>query len=438
MRGFRKKLSIPGLLKTVRQAFKRVTEPTPSRRTRHWSIGDCLHTGLALFGFKYSSLLHFDQTLRDPDDPVPRQNMCQLYGLDKVPSDTYLRERLDGVEPNQLRPAFNAIFTSLQRGKALEDFQYLGGHYLLSIDGTGMLSSPSIHCDGCCETTHSNGTTTYHHPMIGAVLVHPDHKHVIPFAPEPIQREDGATKNDCERNAVKRLLVKIRHEHPHLPLIVIEDGLASNGPHIKLLQELGIHFILGAKPGDHKLLCRWVDHDPHTQTHEYTDDQGIIHRFRYLNNVPLNASHVDCLVNFLEYEEFNPHTGKTQRFSWVTDFTMTTDNVYDIMRGGRARWKVENEAFNNLKNQGYCFEHSFGHGQKHLVAVWAYLIFLAFLIDQVQGLCCHLFKLAMQHMKRPKYFWERLRCYLLTHIIESWEGLWVAIRSPPTMKGLGG
>ena len=60
------------------------------------------------------------------------------------------------------------------------------------------------------------------------------------------------------------------------------------------------------------------------------------------------------------------------------------------MCAGRARWKIENETFNTLKNQGYCFEHNFGHGEKNLSTVFAFLMMLAFLIDQIQQRCCKL------------------------------------------------
>ena len=77
---------------------------------------------------------------------------------------------------------------------------------------------------------HKSGVVTYEHQMFGAVIVHPELEEVIPLAPEPIQKQDGSSKNDCERNAARRLLAKIRCEHPHLKLIVVKDGLASNGP----------------------------------------------------------------------------------------------------------------------------------------------------------------------------------------------------------------
>ena len=44
----------------------------------------------------------------------------------------------------------------------------------------------------------------------------------------------------------------------------------------------------------------------------------------------------------------------------------TTDNIVQLVRAGRARWKIEDEAFNTLKNQGYHLKHNFGHGDRHL------------------------------------------------------------------------
>jgi len=75
--------------------------------------------------------------------------------------------------------------------------------------------------------------------------VHPDSPVVIPLAPEPIIKQDGETKNDCERNAAKRFLARVRQDHPDLPLIIVEDALSSNAPHIRELQKHHLRFILG-------------------------------------------------------------------------------------------------------------------------------------------------------------------------------------------------
>ena len=117
---------------------------------------------------------------------------------------------------------------------------------------------------------------------------------------------------------------------------------------------------------------------------------GVVHRFRFVNDVPLNASRADVRVNFIEYWEIGQD--QVQHFSWVTDLRVSKRNVYKLMRGGRARWKIENETFNTLKNQGYHFEHNYGHGEQHLSVVFAMVMMLAFLVDQTQQLCCALFR----------------------------------------------
>ena len=152
-----------------------------------------------------------------------------------------------GVE--YIEPSFKNIFRKLQRGKVLEPMIFMNRCYLISIDGTGYFSSNKIHCDSCCTKTNSRtGEITYQHQMLGAAIVHPDIKEVIPLAPEPIIKQDGESKNDSERNASKRFLEKLRKTHPHLHLIVIEDGLSSNAPHIRELKKRDLRMNLIVPP----------------------------------------------------------------------------------------------------------------------------------------------------------------------------------------------
>ena len=417
----RKQLSAPGLLGSVRRCFQSIKDAKDSRAL---TLADCLMSGLAVFSLKYPSLLQFDR--QQNEEALVRKNLRALYGVEQAPSDTWLRQRLDEVNPVLLRKVFTKLFAHLQRGKGLEGFDYLDGHYLLSVDGTGYFSSSKVHCANCCEKHHRDGRVTYYHQMLCGVLVHPDHSEVFPFAPEPIMQADGSNKNDCERNASTRFLKQLKREHPHLKLLVVEDGLASNGPHIKLLKSLNYSFILGAKESDHGFLFDWVEPTKETRTVEQTDELGVHRRFRYVNGVPLNDSHFELEVNFLEVWETSAN-GKTRHFSWVSDLLLSDDNLIQIMRGARARWKIENETFNTLKNQGYHFEHNFGHGNKHLSAVFASLMLLAFLIDQIQQRCCPLFRQAQQKKKSKVNLWESLRGLFLNHLIPHWEALLCAM-----------
>jgi len=385
-------------------------------------LADALMAAFAMFSLKAPSLLAFDKHRAEG-------NLKTIYGIARAPCDTRMRERLDPVAPESLRPSFTLIFRQLQRGKALEPMVFLDGHYLVALDGTGYFSSPTIHCDSCLHKEHRNGSVTYYHQMLGAAIIHPDFREVIPLMPEPIVKQDGTTKNDCERNAAKRFIAKLRQDHPHLKFIITEDALSSNAPHIETLHDSGCHYILGVKEGDHTYLFQQVEAADDAGGVSYYERHdraaGLVHRFRFVNDMPLNGSRKDVRVNFIEYWE----VGQTQvqHFSWVTDLRVNRRNVYKLMRGGRARWKIENETFNTLKNQGYNFEHNYGHGEKNLSVVFAMLMLLAFLVDQTQQLCCNLFRAVWAKLGSKRQLWESMRSLFYTYALPSMRQLLEAL-----------
>src|SRR6266852_170850 len=415
----RKHLSADALFGWVRNSFATI----PDHRSDDAGIAltDALMSAFAMFSLKSPSLLAFDQQRVEG-------NLATIYGIQRAPCDTYMRETLDPVSPEALRPSFKSVFRQLQRGKALEAMLLLDGHYLVALDGTGYFASPTIHCASCLQKVHRNGSITYYHQMLGAAIIHPDCHTVIPLMPEPIVKQDGTEKNDCERNAAKRLIVKLRQDHPHLKLIVTEDSLSSNAPHIQVLQDHKLHYILGVKEGDHASLFEHVAAAEQAGRVTYYDrddsETGVRHRFRFVSDMPLNEANVDLRVNFLECWEWDGD--QVQHFSWVTDLRVTKGTVYQLMRGGRARWRIENETFNTLKNQGYHFEHNFGHGYQHLSVVFAVLMLLAFLVDQVQQMCCPLFQAVWAKLGSKRRLWERMRALFYDYALESMRHLFEA------------
>ena len=417
----RRHLSADALYALLRSAFRGI--PDHRARGSPISMVDALMSAFAMFALKDPSLLAFDERRHD-------QNLRNLFGIQRGPCDTQLREILDPVDPEQLRPAFGSIFREAQRGKGLKKLRFYQGCYLLLLDGTGYFSSHHIHCDSCLTKVNSDtGEVTYQHQLLGAVLAHPDHKEVIPFAPEPIVQQDGSTKNDCERNASKRLLRKIRREHPRLKLIVVEDGLASNGPHVRELMDLGMHFLLGAKPGDHAFLFEQVTAacDEGRLTALSWKEGDVRCQIFFVNKVPLNAENQDLLVNFLHYVESGPDGEIQKLFSWITDLRIRRSNAPLLVRAGRARWKIENETFNTLKNQGYRYEHNYGHGHQHLSVVFAMLMMLAFLVDQMQQLCCPLFRAVWTKVKSKRALWDNLRSHFRHFCFQSMKHLYEVI-----------
>lgn len=502
----RKHLSAKGMLGLVREKFKDINCPRTlkKRSANPIELVDCLMSGLAIFGMKFPSLLQFEE--QSKEGGITKRNLRTLYQVGQIPSDTYLRERLDEVNPREVRKIFKVLFAQVQRGKVLEDYTYMDGHYLLPMDGTSFFSSPTIHCENCCvkqrnrpklvyakniptegnkfkpytyilvermhvgwglfyvneshemveiglqnlpglrsylivrtrrelesprvrkiiEAYHNERygrAVTYYHNMMCAAIVHPDTKIVLPFAPEPILKTDGTTKNDCEQNATKRLIADIRREHPHLKLIAVQDALGATSTNLMEFKFADMRFIVGLKPDNHGYLFNLV-HAAECQTYQHKTDDGKTHRYRYLNQVPLNKTGFE--INFLEYWETDKN-GEVQHFSWVTDIPITDDNAYQLMRGGRTNWKLENNVFNTLKNQGYHFSHNFGHGYQYLSSVLGLLMMLAFFIDQIQEYCCDQFKGARKKFRTRIGLWQKMRGLFLNYAIANWEDLYNAI-----------
>jgi len=221
------------------------------------------------------------------------------------------------------------------------------------------------------------------------------------------------------------LVVTLRQDHPHLKCIVTEDSLSANAPHIETLHHHDLHYILGGKEGDQSFLFQQRQAAEHAGrvTHYARHDRaaGVLHRFRFVNDVPRNASNVDVRVNVIAYWEIG--AGKVQHCSWVTDLRVSTRNVFHLMRGGRARWKIANEPFNTLKNQGDNVEHNYGHGEQHLSVVFAMLLMLAFVVDQTQQLCGALFRAVWAKLGSKRLLWERMRALFYAYALQSMRQL---------------
>lgn len=423
---FHKDLSIPGLLSLIRNYF--ATLPDARKKGVTISQVDVIMSAFAMFHLKYSSLLKFDE---ERTTQRIKHNLNTLYGVKESPCDTYMREVIDPLDPIKFKFPFSLIIHKVEKNGFLKDYKYLDDYYIVSIDATGLYSSKKVCCPDCCIKNHSNGEIEYYHQMLIAVIVHPDKKTVFPVAPQAIIKEINAAKNDCELNATKRLLTDIKKDYPKFKFLAVLDSLASKAPHINLLKSLGYSYIIGVKEGDHQYLfnqvqehiCAGTDNELEYYDAELKRTRG----FRFINDLSLNKSNEDLLVNFLEYWEINETGKEVIYFTWVTDIFLKKENVFAIMRAGRARWKIENETFNTMKNLDYNLEHNYGHGKHHLSTLFPMLMMLAFLIDQVQECCCPLFQEAKNTFTTKVYLWGKMLSLFLEFLIEDWESFYLSI-----------
>ena len=428
----KKHLSFSALRNVLSDQFNQIADARQSGKVR-FELHDCLMSGFAMMLFQDPSLCDFQRRLCEV---YQKSNLHSIFAVSDIPKDSQMRDLLDEVTPGDLEPAFATLLNLLQRGKHLEPYRVLGNRYLVPIDGSEYFSSQHIHCPGCL-TQKKNSRVRYHHNIVQAVIVHPDMKQVLPLAPEEITNRDGTEKQDCEINAAKRLLVKLRKAHPKLPFIIGGDGLFSKQPFINACKQQGMSFILVAKPADHKVLFEYVEEIAamgEADTLELVDIKKRRHRYRWVNQVPINGSEKADDVNFFDYQMIVGDK-VTYRNSWVTDISANADNIVELVKAGRCRWKIENETFNTLKNQGYHIEHNFGHGKKHLSMVFFLLNLLAFYVHQILDLTDRFYqRLRYEKFTSRKEFWNQLRCTFRILLFRNWEHMFEYLLDPPPLQ----
>lgn len=401
----KKHLGPQALRDSLSTRFHALSDTRQGAKTHH-SLHDVCMSAFAMMFFEDSSLLEFQRRM---EDEAHANNLKTLFCVSSIPKDTCMGEALDAVDPEDLAPLFDDFFRPLQRGKHLEQYQVLG-RYLVSLDGSEYFSSEKISCPGCLLRDKGK---RYSHQIVQAALMKPGVRQVIPLAPEEVRNTDGSKKQDCEINAGKRLLVRIRASHPKLPLVIVGDSLYSKQPTIEAMRDLRMDDILVAKPDDHKKLTEWVDEMRLLKetTLRRIKDKDSTRIYAWIADVPLNDNKKAPLVNYLDYRiERDGRT--TSHNTWATNLTITHDNVAELAEAARARWKIENEVFNTLKNQGYHIEHNFGHGMKHLSFNFFLLNLLAFFMHQIFELTYDVYQKLRIKFGARKSLWDHLRAAL--------------------------
>jgi hypothetical protein len=378
--------------------------------------------GLSAFSIFFMGSPSFLAHQRALAEGYGRSNCETLFAMSAIPSDNYIRLMLDGAAP----AAFDGLFfKAIEAAGPPTPFQCLNGRMLIALDGTQHFCSRKIKCRQCSTRRRSDGGTEYFHTFLGATLVAPGHKQVLPLPPEFIVPRDGAEKQDCERNAAKRWLARHSAAVGHLRPVYLGDDLFACQPIIAAIQDAGGNFILTCKPASHQTITEYL-HGAELQEHRQTickHGKRTTTVYRWLSAVPLRATEDAIAVNWFSIEIFNDKGKRTYHNSFVTDLAVSADTVAELAACGRARWKIENETFNVLKTGGYNLEHSFGHGKETLANVLVALNLLAFAFHTAAYLAALAWRAAVI-ARGPKYrFFEHLRTITTYVLFQDWDHL---------------
>ena len=401
--------------------------PDPRRgRNRRYAMRDVAMAALSVFLMQSPSFLARQRALAEGG---ARSNAHTLFGLSRIPCDNHIRQILDGVPAERFDGQFHALVEDLDARGALRPMRRLDGRALVALDGTEFFRSRNIRCDNCSTRKRGDGGTEHFHQMLAATVVAPGNARALPLPPEFVRPRDGAAKQDCERQAVKRWLRRHGARCAALRPVYLGDDLHACQPVCQAMLDAGGDFLLTCKPASHKTLYEYLDgiRPPTRRATSGAGSRRRVHRYRWMADLPIRDGDDALRVNWLEIVSARPGGKVTYRGAFVTSLPVDRDNVAELADCARARWKIENETFNVLKRHGYHLEHNFGHGKDTLASVLVVLNLLAFALHTACELAESLWRRARERLGTRARLFEHLRTVTEYRVFPDWNALMVLL-----------
>ena len=414
---------------TLRAILTNVFGQLPDTRRGENTQYTVCEAALGAFGVFFMQSPSFLAYQRDMQRRKGCNNAQSLFGVAHIPSDPQIRNLLDPIAPLHLGAGFWTILERLMEDKALAaSFDFDGG-WLCSLDGTQYFGSATIHCVHCTVTQRGEATH-YAHTVLIPVLAKPGKTEVLVLEPEFITPQDGADRQDCERNAARRWVIRNATHFTGRRVTILADDLHCNQPFCELLLDQHLDFIMTCKPDSHPTLYEEValltKLGAVSQREERVwSGQGHQHwTYRFVEHVPLREPPQALHVNWVELTIVREATGEVlYHNAFVTNHALTEHTIRSTVTAGRARWKVENEGHNVLKNHGYHLEHNYGHGQQYLSRVLVMLALLAFLCHTVLQLHDRAYQRLRAELGTRRTFFNDIRALTRYLFFASWEHL---------------
>ena len=423
-----KPIKMGRIIERFRESWLTLTDVRKGNNSQKYTMTDGALAAFSVFFTQSSSFLSFQ---RDMEQKKQNSNAKTLFKMEQIPSDQQIRNLLDPVSPTEIHSDYWWVVDELAAAGHLDSYRCLQGTLMIAMDGVTYHSSTQIRCKDCQQRRDSQGTVHYYHSAIAPVIVKPDCPHVLSLPPECIVPQDGHEKQDCERAASKRWLQQHSARFAPRSATYLGDDLYANQPLCELIdQTYQQYFIFVCKPDSHATLYQEVallEKSGGVTTHQVRRWNGRHHElwtYRLASRVPLRSGGDALYVNWCELHITHAKTGDSiYHNAWVTNHSLSVDNVAEVSSMGRTRWKVENENINVLKNQGYHLEHNFGHGARHLANSLFTLNLLAFLVHTTLHIANHEYRLLRETLAVRRTFFHDFRALTRYLLFDSWQHL---------------
>ena len=301
------------------------------------------------------------QLKKESETDVFLANLLSLSGTSEesvaVPDTlNYLMERLNVDELESLK--VKAV-KRLIKERRFDPFRFNGG-LRVAIDGTRLYSFNHQHCEHCLKQEHKDKPTTWSHDMLEAKLVC-ENGLAISLLSEPVQNEsEKYDKQDCELKAFYRLAKRLRTTYPRTSLCLLLDGLYACEEGLRICGENHWSYFIVLKKGSIPTLYKRVmeERNAHPENSlEAVSNAGMTQKLSWVTYVKYRSMyfHVVICEEGVEGEE----QGKT--WVWITDAEPCAGNINELVnKGGRQRWKIENQGFKEQKRDDFELEHLYG------------------------------------------------------------------------------
>lgn len=328
-----------------------------------------------------------------------RSNYKSLLGL-RVPHMDTVDTVLERIPPEHLGKLLHHLVKILLKKRVFHKFKLLNDHFTVAIDGTGIFTFDKEPYPGCPNKTSKNGKVTYSQSFVDAKLVCAN-GFSISLGTEWFINDDGSSKQDCETKATKRLLAKLHSDFPRLPVCVVMDGLFLNYPIQKLIHDYKWESIIVWKDKtQYKLQDQIAKRRDNNQLKikEYTEFPNSCTREEYVleyseEALLLESSNKKSLqeglnVYYLKGEKTRKSTKKEvenehTKFMFMSTIQINKSTVKEIFEGGRLRWKIENEGFNEQKNGVLKMQHKMNRNNLTAIKNYYTCLQIAHLIMQL-------------------------------------------------------
>ena len=299
------------------------------------------------------------------------QNICKILGKEEkefLPHYITINECLERLDPKELEKLRIKMIRSLIRKRTFEQARFLGKYWAVIVDATGLFHFKEKHCKHCLKKTYHKGTAEeyshYYHNVLEAKIVLGDTL-ILSIATEFIENEkEDVKKQDCERNAFKRLAKKIKKAFPQLPICILGDSLYACEPVFELCRENAWSYLIRYKDGsiptlaeDYKSIKKLGEHEEiawiEEIMHKRKARENKTHKIKWVSDISYGKQFLTVMDLKIEQEG-----AENQTFQWITDLKIMGKTAAEFAAMGRKRWKIENEAFNIQKNYRYDIQHA--------------------------------------------------------------------------------